>query len=94
MRGEPQGQDPIRCLHLYRTGVAQSWGDENLGAMARVLEQWHCKESRLPRKKQKSSATHGYSHWRQFFYRKSGIILFPYPHWQTAMSGPDITPNS
>jgi 3-hydroxyisobutyrate dehydrogenase-like beta-hydroxyacid dehydrogenase len=25
-------------LHLYRTGVAQGWGDEDISAIARVLE--------------------------------------------------------
>jgi len=38
MRGAPEGRDPIRCLHLYRTGVAQGWGDEDISAIAKVLE--------------------------------------------------------
>jgi 3-hydroxyisobutyrate dehydrogenase-like beta-hydroxyacid dehydrogenase len=25
-------------LHLYRTGVAQGWGDEDMSAIAKVLE--------------------------------------------------------
>jgi 3-hydroxyisobutyrate dehydrogenase-like beta-hydroxyacid dehydrogenase len=31
----PAGQ---MLLHLYRTGVAQGWGDEDISAIARVLE--------------------------------------------------------
>ena len=31
----PVGQT---LLHLYRTGVAQGWGDEDISAIAKVLE--------------------------------------------------------
>jgi 3-hydroxyisobutyrate dehydrogenase-like beta-hydroxyacid dehydrogenase len=31
----PEGQMP---LHLYRLGVAQGWGDEDISAIAKVME--------------------------------------------------------
>ena len=44
MRGAPEGRDSIRCLCLYRTGVAQGCSDEDVSAMARVLRQLNLKK--------------------------------------------------